>query len=271
MRGPIRSIMLAALAVCAFAAIPAVQASAATIEDEATAMLAIYGNPGTNGAGVPVGGGLGRNFGFGKNMLFQACSGCTHVPAIGENLKITLPGPFVAEAKDSYIGGRLMSNKTGVNNPLSLKIEFADFQDNFVNGTPTPSYADTSDRPWIAEICSPAAAANACKVDGQFPGAAVGAVKIDDVSFMLNTAGGPVVVQGPVWGTWVGTKACIKLETPVAGNPTLAVTQTFATGPALGALVTKVEGEACLISANNDWYNVKVGEVKEPAVTIANT
>jgi hypothetical protein len=271
MRGPIRSILLAALAVCAFAAIPAVQASAATIEDEATAMLAIYGSPGTNGTALPVGGGLGRNFGFGKNMLFQACEACTHVPAIGENLKITL-NTQVTEAKDSYIGGRLMSNKTGVNNPLSFKIEFADFQDNFSNGIATPSYADTSDRPWIAEICSPEAAANACKVDGQFPGAAKGAVKIDDVSFMLNTAGGPVVVQGPVWGTWVETKPpCIKLEKPVAGNPTLVVTQTFAGGPALGLAIEAISGKACLISANNNWYNVKVGEVKEPAITIANT
>jgi hypothetical protein len=271
MRGPIRSILLAALAVCAFAAIPAAQASAATIEDEATAMLAIYGNPGTNGTALPVGGGLGRNFGFGKNMLFQACSGCTNVPAIGENLKITLAGS-VSEAKDSYIGGRLMSNKTGVNNPLSFKIEFVDFQDNLTGGVATPSYADTSDRPWIAEICSPAAEAKKCKPDAQFPGAEVGGVKIDDVTFLLVTAGGPVVVQGAVWGEWEGTKPpCIKLEKPAAGNPTLVVTQTFAGGPVLGEAITAISGKACLISANNDWYNVKAGEVKEPATTIANT
>jgi hypothetical protein len=277
MRGPIRSVVLAALAVCALGALTVGSASAATMEDEATAMLAIYGNPGTNGAGVPVGGGLGRNFGFGKNMLFQACEGCTHVPATGKNLKIELPGPFVAEAKDSYIGGRLMSNKTGVNNPVSFKIEFADFQDNSIVGVgAVPSYADTSDRPWIAEICSPAAAAKACKVDAQFEGPCAaagltGCVKIDDVAFDLNG----VVVQGPVWGRWkngaAGVCPTITLETPAAGTPTLAVTQTSAGGPAVGALAAKVEGEVCLISANNDWYNVKAGEVKEPAVTIANT
>jgi len=246
------------------------------MEDEATAMLAIYGNPGTNGANVPVGGGLGRNFGFGKNMLFQACSGCTHTPAIGENLKITLNAQ-VTEAKDSYIGGRLMSNKTGVNNPVSFKIEFVDFQDNFSNAVATPSYADTSDRPWIAEICSPAAEEGKCKTDAQFTEPVKkGGVKIDDVNFMLNTAGGPVVVQGAVWGEWknspeAGKPPCIKLSLPAAGNPTLVVTQTFAGGPALGLAITAISGDACLISANNDWYNVKVGEVKEPVVTIANT
>jgi opacity protein-like surface antigen len=277
MRGPIRSILLAALAVCAFAAIPAVQASAATMEDEGTAMLAIYGNPGINGASVPVGGGLGRNFGFGKNMLFQACEGCTHVPAIGKNLKIEI-NATVAEAKDTYIGGRLMSNKTGANNPLSFKIEFVDFQDNFLGGVATPSYADTSDRPWITEICSPAAVGEACKTDAQYTqGNKPGGVKIENVSFALVTAGGPIVVQGTVWGLWensseAGKPPCITLEKPaVATTPTLVVTQTFAGGPAIGAAATKVEGKACLISANNDWYNVKTGEVKEPAVTIANT
>jgi hypothetical protein len=270
MRGPIRSILLAAFAVCAFAAIPAVQASAATIEDEATAMLAIYGSPGTNGTALPVGGGLGRNFGFGKNMLFQACSGCT--PAVGVNLDITLNGS-VSEAKDSYIGGRLMSNKSGVNNPLSFKIEFVDFQDNLTGGVATPSYADTSDRPWIAEICSPAAELEKCKTDAQFTEPVKkGGVKIEDVTFLLVTAGGPVVVQGTVWGEWKnGKPPCIKLALPAAGNPTLVVTQTFTGGPALGEKITGVSGEACLISANNDWYHVKTGEIKEPEVTIANT
>jgi len=277
MRGPIRRVLLAALAACAFGTLAVGSASAATIEDEAVAMLAVYGNPGVNGANVPVGGGLGRNFGFGKNMLFQACEGCTHVPAIGKNFKIELPGPQVWEVKDWHIGGRLLSNKTGVNNPLSFKIEFVDFQDSFVNGTGTPLYADTSDRPWITEICSPAAVGEACKTDAQYKqGNKPGGVKIESVSFALSTAGGPVVMQGTVWALWkngpeVGKPPCIGLETPAAGEPTLAVTQTFAGGPALGALAAKVQGEVCLISANNDWYNVKVGEVKEPAVTIANT
>ena len=273
MRGPLRTILLAALALCAFAALTVSQASGATMEKKVgevkTPFIAIYGNPGTNGAAVPVGGGLGRNMGFGENMLFQACSGCT--PSVGENLKIELPGPFVAEAKDSYIGGRLMSNKSGENNPVSFKVEFVDFQDNLVNGVLTPSYADTSDRPWIAEICSPAAAAKACKVDAQFPGAEKGAVKIDDVTFDLNG----VVVQGPVWGTWINGKAgeppCIKLEKPAAGNPTLVVTQTVAGAPAVGSAITAISGKVCLISANNDWYNVKTGEKEEPEIVLANT
>jgi hypothetical protein len=271
MQSSIRSVLTTALAMCAFAALGVAQASAATIEAGTTALQAIYGNPGTNGANVPVGGGLGRNFGFGENMLFQACSGCT--TAVGENLKIEV-NTTIAEARDSFIGGRLMSNKTGANNPLSFKIEFVDFQDSLLSGTLTQSYADTSDRPWISEICSPAAAANACKVDGQFAGAAKGAVKIDDVSFELSTAGGPIVVQGAAWGTWedgAAAKApCIKLEKPAAANPTLVVTQTFPGGPLLGAAVTKVEGKACLVSANNNWY--VVGATKEePAITIANT
>jgi hypothetical protein len=273
MRGSTRSILVAALASCAVGALSVVSESApaATIEDEATAMLAIYGSPGTNGTAVPVGGGLGRNFGFGKNMLFQACAGCT--VAVGENFSITV-GAVVAEAKDAYLGGTLMANKTGTNNPLSFRIEFVDLQDDLLGGVATPVYADTSDRPWISEICSPAAAANACKVDAQFAGAAKGAVKIDDASFVLVTASGPIVLQGPLWGTWengaAGVPPGVKLEIPAAGHPTLVVTQTFAGGPALGAAIEAIKGKFLLISANNDWYKVKAGEAKEPAITIAN-
>jgi hypothetical protein len=77
-----------------------------------------------------------------------------------------------------------------------------------------------------------------------------------------------------VWGVWengaAGKAPCIRLEKPAAGNPTLVVTQSFAGGPTVGQLATKVEGKACLISANNNWY--VVGTTKEePAITIANT
>ena len=264
MRGPIRSILLAALAVCAFAAITAGQASAATIEDEATALLAIYGNPGSNGAAVPVGGGLGRNFGFGKNMLFQAGNG------VGTALDITLNG-VVAEAKESYIGGTLMSNKTGENNPLSFAIQFADFQDNFVGGAATPSYADTFDRPWIAEICPPAD--KACRVEAVVKESPP-TVLIEDVSFNFGPG---TVVQGDVWAEWENGKEkvapCIKIVLPPAeagSSETLAVTQTAnATTFPLGTKISAVSGKACLISANNDWYHVGT-EVKEPEIKIKN-
>jgi hypothetical protein len=268
MRGPIRSVLLAALAACAFGVLTVGSASAATMEDEATAMLAIYGNPGSNGAAIPVGGGLGRNFGFGKNMLFQACEGCT--TAIGKNLKITLENATktVSEAKDSYIGGTLMSNKTGANNPLSFTIDFADFQFNTVAGSAVPSYADTTDREWIAELCSPAS--TTCKTEPSFTGPA-GEVQISDVSFDLGPG---VVVQGTVWGVWknspkAGEPPCIKLNNPPTGAPatsTLYETQ----GTEVGVKVEKTEGEACLISANNDWYIVG-GTSKTPAITLANT
>jgi hypothetical protein len=260
------------LAACAFAALSVGQASAATIEDESTPLLAIYGNPGTNKEAIPVGGGLGRNFGFGKNMLFEACATCT--TPVGENLKIEFAGPIVSEAKESFIGGTLMSNKTGANNPLSFAIQFVDFQDNNITGVgAVPAYSDTFDRKWIAEVCSPNAVGEACKTDAQYTqGNKPGGVKIENVSFDLVIGGNPVVVQGTAWGVWELTKPpCIKLEKPAAGNPTLAVTQTSAGGPAVGALATGVGGKVCLVSANNDWYFVKTGESKEPAVTIANT
>jgi len=278
MRGPIRSVLLAALAACAFGALTVGSASAATMEKIVgtvhTDFLAIYGNPGTNGATVPVGGGLGRNFGFGENMLFRACATCS--PVVGANLKVEFAGPVVAEAKDSFVGGRLMSNQTGSNNPLSFKIEFVDFQNSAIAGVgAVPSYADTSDRPWIAEICPPGTVGENCKTDAQFTqGNKAAGVKIEDAAFDLNIATGPVVVQGTVWGTWengiAGRAPCITLEKPAAGNPTLAVTQTSTGGPAVGALATGVGGKACLISANNDWYNIKTGEKEEPEIIIKN-
>jgi hypothetical protein len=43
----------------------------------------------------------------------------------------------------------------------------------------------------------------------------------------------------------------------------------------VGAEATKVEGTLCLISANNDWYNVpkegeEPAEAEEPAITLKN-
>lgn len=90
---------------------------------------AIYGSPGTNKLAIPVGGGLGRNFGFGENMLFEAST----EKKIGKNFEITLGEKEKEKEKstseDVYIGGTLQSNKTGENNPLGFAIQFADFQD----------------------------------------------------------------------------------------------------------------------------------------------
>jgi len=255
MRGPIRSILVAALAICAFAALTVGQASAANMKIVAKTpgFLAIYGNPGTNGETVPVGGGLGRNFGFGENMLFEANT----TKEIGKNLKIELEGGTTAEAKESFLGGTLMSNKTGENNPLSFAIQFADFQNNLVSGAATPSYTDTFDRPWIAEICAPAAAEKACKTDAQFAEPATkGGVKIENVSFDL----GGDIIQGTVWGKWAnGKPPCITLEKPPAASPTLVGTQPAAI---VGVKVAKVEGVACLISANNDYYEGHKEEIE---------
>ena len=271
MRGPIRSVLLAALAVCAFAGVTAGQASAALLKENGGAsFLAIYGNPSfSEVAGKPIGGGLGRNFGFGENMVFRACGTCT--TPIGANLFIELAGGAKAEAKDAYISGTLMSNKTGANNPLSFVIQNVDFQDSILNGAPTPSYSDTNDRPWITEIC-PKVALAVCKVDPLIAGNALGEVKIEDVSFDL----GGNVIQGTVWGQWedspaAGSQPCIKLNPRPAGSTAsqnLIVTQS--TVVPVGAAAIDVKGKACLISANNNWYKVKAGDEKTPLIEIAN-
>jgi hypothetical protein len=276
------SVAMAALAVCAFAALSVGQASGATMEkvvgETKTPFLAIYGYPGAStkkpAVEEAIGGGLGRNFGAGENMVFQAGNG------IGTALAIELENPATkellakSEAKESLIGGTLMSNKTGANNPLSFTIDLVDFQDNFLTvgkeaATKVPAYADTSDREWISEICSPTSAT--CKADAQFtcPSAGAGWVQINDVTFNIGPG---TVVQGSLCAKWEnGEKAtkkppCITLETPAAGNPTLVETQ----GAAVGAKAKAVTGKACLISANNDWYKVGT-ELEEPEITIANT
>jgi hypothetical protein len=267
MRGPIRSILLAALAVCAFAALTVGQASAARIADEPgeVSLLAIYGYPGASTTSPAVekaiGGGLGRNFGFGKNMLFRANH--TVLP-LTENIAIKIGGAE-AEAKDSDIGGTLMSNNTGINNPLSFAIQFVDFQNSSVVGFgAVGSYSDTFDRPWISEICS-SEAGTVCKVDPRIPGNPLGEVKIENVSVDLGPG---FVVQGTVWGLWINGKAgeapCIKLNLPkaVVATDTLYVTQTAPGFPAVGAVLETIKGEACLISANNDWYEGKQPEIK---------
>ncbi|MGA2452171.1 MAG: hypothetical protein ABSG93_01520 [Solirubrobacteraceae bacterium] len=265
MRGPIRSILLAALAVCAFAALTVGQASAATLKEtvSGTAFQAIYGSPAYS-ATLPIGGGLGKNFGFGANMLFEADT----FTKIGENLDIELEGKIKAEASESFIGGTLSSNKTGENLPLSFVVQFCDFQDNTVSGTATQSYCDTNDRPWISEICAPGA--EKCRVDPLFEvGATKANVKIEDVSFDL----GGVVVQGTVWGEWINGKAkecpMIKLVLPPAkagADQNLIVTSPAAD---VGLKVVAVSGKACLISANNYWFS---GQEKpsEPAIEITN-
>jgi len=250
MRGPIRAVVLAALAAFAFAAVTAGVASAAILGQPAnTPFLAIYGNPGSNGATLPVGGGLGRNFGFGENMLFESTKAKFEI------------GKVKAESKEAFVGSTLMSNKTGVNNPVSVTVQFADFQDSEVIGVGlVPTYADTSDRPWITEIC-PIETGTLCRVDPEIKPNNLGEVKIEDVSLNLGPG---FVVQGTVWGTFKnGTEtecASISLNLPPkeitekSPDETLWVTQTKEGFPAVGEKLEAIEGKFCLISANNDWY-----------------
>jgi hypothetical protein len=268
MRGPIRIVGLAALAVCAFAAFTVSQASAALMGRAGnTPFLAIYGNPPAAG---PVGGGLALNFGFGENMLFEADTG-----VLGKNLKLELEAGGVkvaeAESKEAFIGGTLMSNKTGANLPLGFAVQFVDFQRNFTGPTTeTPSYTDTHDRQWLTNIC-PTVAGATCKVDPLIvPGNAAGEVKIENVSFNIGPG---VVVQGTVWGNWKDGKEtggvveppCITLKSPIAAVAANTLYETQ--GPNVGAkaIVGGVTGEACLLSANNDWE-----EGKHNIITIKN-
>jgi hypothetical protein len=248
MRGPVRSIFLAALAACGLTMAIASQATAATLEDTTakSALLAVYGNPPET---VPVGGGLGRNFGYGENMLFEADT----TAKIGTNLSITIGG-VALEAGQTYVGATVLSNKTGeseiektkVENPLSVALQFIDFQ----QATPAATYADTYDRPSIAEICGSKAT---CRVDPRAVTAGAHRVKIENIS--INVGPG-TVVQGTVWGTWINgsstTAPCIELTEPVVAADTLYETQ----GAAVGATAEKFKGQACLISANNN-YNEK--------------
>jgi hypothetical protein len=270
MQVSIRSVLLAALAACTFVMLTVGSASAATIEDEATPMLAVYGNPGSNGAAIPVGGGVARSFGFGENMLFQAGNGQGTAFAIVVEVGGT--ETLKSETKETMFGGTLTSNKTGENNPLGFTIQFTDFQDSSITESGTtvkvPFYSATIDRPWTSEICSPAAALEKCQVNSQFAEPIKkGGVMIEDVSLDLGPG---TVLQGTLWGEWVNGSAkvapCIKLMTPATGVPTLVETQ----GAAIGAKVKTVSGEGCLISANNNWYKVGT-ELEEPAITIANT
>jgi hypothetical protein len=245
------------------------QASGANlkIEKVSPGFLAIYGFPGANsieGNERPVGQGLGRNFGFGQNMLFQAGGGK------GKPLAITIEGIFRSESCDSFIGGTLMSNRTGKGNPLSFGVEFADFQCNRVNGVLTSAYADTQDQKWIAEICSPAALEKECKSNALIPATNTekGQITIEHVAIEIGPG---LTVQGDVWGKWRnGKPPCITLNNPPASvtEQTLVVTKSLVAGLSVGAKVSAVEGEACLISANNAWYSQT--EKSEPTIEITN-
>jgi hypothetical protein len=274
MRGPTHTTILTALTLSIFTALPG-QPSAATIKSTANpAFLAIYGYPGasanslTNRSSVPVGGGLGRNLGFGENMVFRSKTKGSPNPFI------EFEDGIVSEFRDTYLGGTLMSNKTGKNNPLSFTVQFADFQNSVIGtGGATPSFADTSDRSWIAEICPTEANAPECQVDPLFKVSGIGegrSVRIEDVSIDLGP--GVAVLQGTAWGRWEDGAAkvppCIKLETPpkaVGGSENLFVTQAAAGFFKVGEKIKRVAGRICLVSANNDWY-----EGEEPEIKITN-
>jgi hypothetical protein len=273
MRGSIRIIMLAALATCAFGALVVTSASAAVIETSTNKFQAIYGNPGVNSETLPVGGGLGRNFGFGENMLFEANA---TLPRKVFSITVATEPETDWSVADTHIAGTLMSDKTGENNPLAFAIQFVDFQDLQIGTTSVPSYSDTSDGPWIAEVCSPGAANGKCKPDPQAgaaggEGANPGEVVIQDVSFDLQhyPGVGTIVFQGTIWGTWEGTKPpCIKFHNPPATPAGVRNENLYVTQPAsvAGTKVNTISGTACLVSANNDWFSGT-----EPAITIKNT
>jgi len=239
----------------------------------ASALLAIYGNPPERGAaGEPIGSGWGRNFGFGENMLFEACNTVTTgvcARKVGTNLDLQVGG-VLFEAGDTYLGGTLMSNKTPPIEwkklkhpaPLSFAIQFVDFQDSVAGGAAMPAYADTFDRPWIMEMCGEELIeTRACVLDPRGEGV-VGShlVEIQDVSFNVGPG---IVVQGTAWGVWTnGTKTtppCIELTKPPAGFAldTLYETQ----GSDIGGAAEAFSGKACLISANNDYYGTHEDEI----------
>jgi len=257
--------LLAVAAAMFGVATPSASATVVTNVTETKNLLAIYGNPANNGEVVPVGGGLGRNFGFGENILF--CASTTHCKS-SENLSINLGGAVLL-AGETWIGGTLMSNKTPNvtikevvhQSPVSFAIQFVDFQENKVNTASAPAYADTFDRPWITEICGKEAS---CNVDAREGGAGAHLVEIQDVSFSVNAPTEPIVVQGTVWGEWVnstklGEPSCIKLREPPEKLKvdTLVETQ----GPAVGTLAKEPTGKACIVSANNDYTEAKLNQI----------
>jgi hypothetical protein len=274
--------LAASLAVLAFSVMTVGSASGATLKVKgaltAEAFLAIYGFPNhVNGAERPVGGSLGRNFGFGQNLLFRAGNGVGTAP-----LSITLNGEVVHLGRDTFIGVQLESNHTGAGAPVASAIDFVDMQDAFIGAAKGAWYADTSDQPWIMKICSPAAAVGACKTDpaagaGAGEGADPGEVKIEDVSLDLGPG---IVLQGTVWGKWSDGKPkvppCITLHLPgavLAGirSQTLYVTQ----GPMVGVAIAAISGKVCLYSANNKWSKAPAegaegAEEEEPEIVLTN-
>jgi hypothetical protein len=220
----------------------------------------------------PIGNGLGRNFGFGESLLFQAGNG------VGTPITITLNGTEL-KTRDTMIGFQLESNHTGAGSPFGMATEFVDMQDGFTGTMHIPWRADTRDRPWTAEVCSPAAAVGTCKVDAQVGGAEgeganPGEVKIENVA--LNFFG--ATIQGTIWGKWINGASkkapCIELHLP-ATKPAGVVVQTLyeTQGEAGPSPITAIKGKACLVSANNSWYSVKgeaPEETEEPAIEVTN-
>ncbi len=263
------------------------EASAATFEwkagKEKETLLAIYGFPPETEENVlkekAIGGGLARNFGFGTNMLFQAAT-----KVVGENIFMVVEEKLEKESTelkiescDTFLGGTLMSNKTGENQPLGLGIEFADIQCDKLGKVSAPAYSDTHDQKWIVSICAPGA--EKCKLE---PLHTVGElekdnVEIEHVAINIGAPKTPLVIQGTAWGKWENgvekTPPCIKLQKKPANataSQNLIVTQSESPAVPVGTVATNLSGKLCLISANNNWYN-QAGEKFEPEIVIANT
>src|SRR5580704_11310582 len=177
------SALVASLALVALGLLSVGSASASTMENKtaASALLAMYGSPEVNLEAVPGGGGLGRNFGAGENMLFQGDTAAK----VGKNLGLSVGG-VALEAGDTYLGMTLMSNKTPETSPVGALAEFVDFQESKANGALVPTYTDTADRGWVLSICGKAAT---CKVDARAGGAGAHLVKLEDVTFAVGKPG----------------------------------------------------------------------------------
>ncbi len=245
--------------------VSAASASASKLEDTTAkaALLAVYGSPGSNGAEVPVGGGLGRSVGLGANLLFEACEKCTTVS--GKNLSITLGG-VALEWADVVLGVTLLSDKTSPTSPVSLGVEFVDFQQGAIAKEPVPTYSDTWDRPWTGVVCGEEAI---CKVDVRKGGEASRLCKLEDVGFNIGPG---TVIQGTLWCKWINGAAekapCIELTEPPASAETKFDALYETRGSSVGARVEQLKGVACVVSAQNNYYSVTATELKHDAITL---
>ncbi len=220
MRGPIRSLLLAAVAVCAFAVVAVGSASADTIGSPPAT------NPFVAFLGVPRANlGAALDFGIGENMVFRG--GTASGVAETNNVSITLEG-VTDECKDAIAAGTLVSNSTGGSDaPIGFDIQSVNFQKCTVGATSAPTFSDTKDNVWRARF---KLAAEGSTIEG-----------------IVVDVGGKLL-RGSVAATWKNGAAekppCVELKKIL----------TLATDPG-EVKPTAISGKLCLISSNNDGPN----------------